>query len=64
MGFDVYVISDATATFDRIGPTGKTYEAEVIHEVNLTSLHNEFATVVDTQDMLGRLGSIRDSGKA
>jgi nicotinamidase-related amidase len=64
MGFDVYVISDATATFDRIGPTGKTYEAEVIHEVNLTSLHNEFATVVDTRDMLGRVGSIRDSGKA
>ena len=55
MGFDVYVISDATATFDRIGPTGKTYDAEVIHEVNLASLHNEFATVVNTENMLERL---------
>jgi len=63
MRFDVYVISDATATFNRTGPDGKTYDAELIHEVNLASLHNEFATVVDTEDMLARLRSIRDSGK-
>ena len=58
MGFDVYVVSDATATFDRAGPDGKTYKAELIHEVNLASLHNEFATVVDTENILGNVRSM------
>ena len=55
MGFDVYVVSDATATFNRTGPDGKPYTAEVIHEVNLASLHNEFATVVNTENILQRI---------
>ena len=55
MGFDAYVVSDATATFNRTGPDGKTYNAEVIHEVNLASLHNEVATVVNTEMILERL---------
>jgi nicotinamidase-related amidase len=58
MGFDVYVVSDATATFDRAGPDGKTYNAELIHEVNLASLHNEFATIVETESILGRVRSM------
>jgi len=55
MGFEVYVVSDATATFDRAGPDGKLYKAEEIHAVNLASLHNEFATVVDTKNLLNSL---------
>jgi len=57
MGFDVYVVSDATLTFDRVGPDGTTYDAAVIHEVNLASLHNEFATVVNTASILEMLRS-------
>jgi nicotinamidase-related amidase len=52
MGYDTYVVSDATATFDRIGPDGRTYKAEEVHAVNLASLHKEFATVIDTQSLL------------
>ncbi len=55
MGFDVYVVSDATATFDRAGPDGKLYKAEEIHAVNLASLDKEFATVVDTKNILHSL---------
>ena|SRR5208282_938496 len=58
MGFEVYVVSDATATFDRAGPDGKLYKAEEIHAVNLASLHNEFATVVDTKNLLNSLRSM------
>lgn len=47
-GFKVYVVEDATATFDRVGHDGKHYSAEDIHRYALTSLHNEFATVVST----------------
>jgi nicotinamidase-related amidase len=51
-GFTTYVVSDATATFDRIGPDGVLYRAEDIHAISLASLHDEFATVVSTVALL------------
>ena len=55
LGFDTYVVSDATATFDRTGPDGRNYAAEEIHAANLVSLHKEFATVIDTENLLAKL---------
>ena len=51
LGFDTYVVSDATATFDRTGPDGKLHEAEKVHEMSLVNLHEEFATVVSTASL-------------
>lgn len=51
-GFDVYLISDATATFDRIGINGEKYDSELVHQISLASLHNEFAHVIDTKTLL------------
>lgn len=51
-GFDTYLVSDATATFARRGPDGKTFTAEQMHETALASLHDEFATVVETAAVL------------
>jgi nicotinamidase-related amidase len=48
LGFGVRVVSDATATFDMRSPFGTLVPAEVMHEIGLTELHGEFATVVDT----------------
>ena len=48
LGFVTSVVSDATATFDRVGPDGIEYRAELIHAMALSDLHGEFATVVDT----------------
>jgi nicotinamidase-related amidase len=64
MGFDVWVVSDATATFDRVGPDGVLYPAELIHGVALSDLHGEFATVVDTESVLSvvQWREIRRSG--
>lgn len=53
LGFNPFIVSDATATFDRISFDGKHYSAEEIHHINLVTLHEEFATVVDTQTVLG-----------
>lgn len=53
LGFDTWVVSDATATHDRTGPDGVLYPAETIHAVSLASLHGEFATVLDTASLLG-----------
>jgi nicotinamidase-related amidase len=48
LGFDTFVVSDATATFNKKGLEGQNYSAELIHETALASLNNEFATVVTT----------------
>jgi nicotinamidase-related amidase len=52
LGFDTYVISDATATFERDGYDGRHYSADEIHAVSLVSLNGEFATVVATDTLL------------
>ncbi len=52
LGFTVYVVSDATATFDRKGFNGKHYSAEEMHESALVSLQKEFATIVDTESLI------------
>jgi nicotinamidase-related amidase len=55
LGFKTYVVSDATAAFDLKGHDGKTYPAEEIHRMTLVTLHDEFATVVETGEMIKAL---------
>jgi nicotinamidase-related amidase len=53
LGFDTYVASDATATFDRYSPvTSRHFAAEEMHDVELASLSGEFATIADTESLL------------
>lgn len=51
-GFDTLLISDATATFDRIGINGERFDAEIIHQIALANLNNEFAQVINTEKLL------------
>lgn len=55
LGFSPFIVSDATATFDRMSFDGKLYLAEEIHTHALVSLHDEFATVMDTKGILSLL---------
>ena len=48
LGYKTFLVSDATATFNKKGPDGTNYPADLIHETALASLHEEFATVVTT----------------
>jgi nicotinamidase-related amidase len=48
-GYNTFLISDATATFNKKGLDGQNYSAELIHETALASLNEEFATVVSTK---------------
>ncbi len=48
LGYETYLVSDATATFNKKGFDGQHYPAELIHETALASLHKEFATIVTT----------------
>lgn len=53
-GYEVRLISDATATFDRHGINGEKFDAETIHQTALASLNEEFAEVIDTDTLLGQ----------
>ncbi|EJG02953.1 cysteine hydrolase family protein [Flavobacterium sp. F52] len=48
-GYNVYLVSDATATFNKKGLNGEEFSAELIHQTALASLNEEFAQVVDSE---------------
>ena len=52
LGFNMTVVSDATATFEREDHVGKRYTAQEIHDVQLASLYREFADILTTQQVL------------
>ncbi|MDF9798060.1 nicotinamidase-related amidase [Catalinimonas alkaloidigena] len=52
LGYETYLVSDATATFDRLGMDGKKYSAEIMHATELASLEGEFARVLTTEQLL------------
>lgn len=49
LGFDTFLVSDATATFNKKGPEGQNYPAGLIHKTALASLNGEFARIVTTE---------------
>lgn len=52
LGFQVKLVADATATFDRSDRSGANYDAETIHRIHLASLDGEFCTVVTTGQVI------------
>jgi nicotinamidase-related amidase len=55
LGFQVTLVSDATATFERTSINGEIYPAELVHEISLASLNGEFANVISTEEVLASL---------
>jgi len=55
LGFNVVLVSDATAAFDKIGYDGNTYSADVIFHAELANLKDEFAQIMNTQTLLNNL---------
>lgn len=58
LGYDAYLVADATATFNKKGFDGKNYSAEIIHETALASLNEEFATVVNSEFIKGIINAV------
>jgi nicotinamidase-related amidase len=54
LGFDTYMVSDATAAWDQTGPDGRHHAAGDIHAVTMMSLQ-DFATIVTTDDVLSMI---------
>ena len=52
LGYQTTVISDATATFDRKGINGNIHDSELVHQITLASLNEEFAMVKTTAQII------------
>ena len=52
LGFRTFVVSDATASFARPALDGTMRSAEAVHSAAPSDLHEEFATVVETAEVL------------
>jgi nicotinamidase-related amidase len=55
LGFETWVLEDATATFDRRAPDGGLISADAMHRTELASLHDEFAEVLPTHAAIARV---------
>jgi len=55
LGFDARLVRDAAWTYDRRGPDGELHKAEDIHAMTLANLHEEFARIVTTAEVISEL---------
>lgn len=46
MGYDTYLVPDACATTNRVGPDGTDYDPDLVHAMSVASLHGEFCTAI------------------
>jgi len=53
LGFETYVVADATFTFGKTDWDGRSRTAEEVHAMSLANLHGEYCTVLTTDDVLG-----------
>jgi len=52
LGYDTFFVLDATHTYDLVGPDGVVIDADQLTRVTAANLHNEFATVISTAEIL------------
>ena len=52
LGYQTFVVSDATASFDKIDFSGHHRTAEEVHAMSLANLQGEYATIASTEDVL------------
>ena len=52
LGFNTYLISDATASFGIKDQNGNYYDVETIHNISLATLYDEFATILTTEQLV------------
>lgn len=51
-GFNTFLIEDAVAAFDKISFSGKRYSAQMVHDIEIANLKDEFATVVLAEEII------------
>lgn len=55
MCYTVFLPADGTATFSKTDAFGEEFSAEIIHKTALASLNGEFATVLNTEELIEKI---------
>jgi len=55
LGFETYVVSDATATFDKVDYSGRHWKARDVHNLSLANLQGEYARILSTTEILTQM---------
>jgi nicotinamidase-related amidase len=55
LGFDIYVVADGCFTVDKRDLAGDLHPAARVHALSLANMHGEYATVVESKDILAAL---------
>lgn len=63
-GFVVYLVADATVTFERIGPDGQRLSAHALESAILANLNQEFAAVIQSAELLRGIESAHSESPA
>ncbi|WEG73966.1 cysteine hydrolase family protein [Vagococcus intermedius] len=61
LGYNTCLISDATAAFDLYDEKNNLIDAHIIHNISLATLHNEFANVLTTNELLNDMTTMKPS---
>ncbi|MEP6614348.1 MAG: cysteine hydrolase family protein [Mucilaginibacter sp.] len=60
LGYKTFVVADATAAFAKTGIKGEHYDAETIHLTALAQINSEFATILNTDEIITALNKNHD----
>lgn len=52
LGIETVVVSDATACFDKIASNGVKYESQMVHQLSLANLKDEYASIMTTEEVM------------
>jgi len=55
LGFDTYVVADGCFTVDKRDLSGALHPAARVHAISLANMHGEYATVIESRDVLAAL---------
>ena len=58
LGFDTWLVRDATWTYDRVGPDADVHDAAAIHAMTLSNLNDEFAHIATAATVMGYLRNV------
>ena len=56
LGFDTSVVSDAVACFNKRGIDGSIYDSGLVHQISLSNLAGEYASIKTTDEIIRALG--------
>ena len=55
LGFTTIVVADATACFDKVAMNGIKYTSDVVHQLSLANLKDEYASIKRTHEILNSI---------